>query len=104
MHLSRTSAVSGLTVVGLAAVLAGLAWGQPAAKPRKVALLVGINTYDKRGFAEQPLQFAERDVTDLKKELEKAGFQVTLLTGSAKGPSVPPRPTSTRHWRRCSGD
>jgi hypothetical protein len=65
---------------------AGLAWGQPAAKPRKVALLVGINTYDKRGFAEQPLQFAERDVTDLKKELEKAGFQATLLTGSAKGP------------------
>jgi hypothetical protein len=67
------------------AFLASLAWSQPDAQPKKVALLVGVNQYDKRGFAEQPLHYAERDVTDLQKELEKAGFKVALLTGSATG-------------------
>jgi hypothetical protein len=56
-----------------------------ADKSWKVALLVGVNRYDKRGFAEQPLNYAERDVEHLKTELEKAGFKVTLLTGSARG-------------------
>jgi formylglycine-generating enzyme required for sulfatase activity len=74
-----------LAVLGVAVLLAGLAWSQPDAKPKKVALLVGVNQYDKRGFAERPLNYAERDVEHLKTELEKAGFKVTLLTGSAKG-------------------
>jgi hypothetical protein len=33
----------------------GLAWSRPDDKPKKIALLVGVNQYDKRGFAEQPL-------------------------------------------------
>jgi uncharacterized caspase-like protein len=50
-----------------------------------VALLVGVNQYDKRGFAARPLQFAERDVEELAGVLELHGFQVRQLTGSAKG-------------------
>jgi formylglycine-generating enzyme required for sulfatase activity len=52
---------------------------QPAVK---VALLVGVNKYDKRGFADKPLEFAERDVTDLATELRAQGFTVRLLLGS----------------------
>lgn len=47
---------------------------------RKVALLVGINAYQKPFFPD--LQFAERDVTEMAKELKKLGFTVTLLTGA----------------------
>jgi Caspase domain len=53
-------------------------------KPSKVALLVGVNTYSKRGLADKPLAFAERDVTELSKVLTKAGFSVRLLTGKDK--------------------
>jgi uncharacterized caspase-like protein len=82
MHSSRPYAVQSLAVVYVTVLVAGLAWSQPGNQPKKVALLVGVNRYDKRGFAERPLQYAERDVEDLKKELVKAGFQVTLLTGT----------------------
>jgi Caspase domain len=53
--------------------------------PTKVALLVGINNYSKRGLAAKPLTWAERDVTELSKVLSKGGFSVRLLTGSAAG-------------------
>jgi formylglycine-generating enzyme required for sulfatase activity len=60
-----------------------LAGHQPRA-PKKVALLVGINHYDKRGF--DHLRFAERDVEALKKELERGKqFTVVVLQGSAEG-------------------
>ena len=57
--------------------------GQPPV--RKVALLVGINQYDKRGLAERPLQFAERDVTQTASVLKQQGFEVQVLTGRGSG-------------------
>jgi formylglycine-generating enzyme required for sulfatase activity len=54
---------------------------------RKVALLVGVNRYEKRGFADKPLQFAERDVEAMAAELTKQGFEVRLLKGSSSGSS-----------------
>lgn len=57
--------------------------GQPPV--RRVALLVGVNEYDKRGLAERPLQFAERDVQVTATVLERQGFQVQVLTGGASG-------------------
>jgi sulfatase modifying factor 1 len=55
----------------------------PKAAPKKIALLVGINKYEKRGFRD--LQYAERDVAELTKVLVPAGYQVYLLTGSSDG-------------------
>ena len=52
---------------------------QPA--PKKVALLVGVNLYAKRGLAGKPLKYAERDVAELAKLLTDQGFEATLLTG-----------------------
>jgi formylglycine-generating enzyme required for sulfatase activity len=49
----------------------------------KVALLVGVNRYDHRGFDD--LRFAERDIEDLAAELTSAGFRVVKLKGSAEG-------------------
>ena len=50
---------------------------------KKVALLAGVNVYQKRGF--KNLDYAERDVSELEKELTKLGFKTVLLTGSADG-------------------
>jgi formylglycine-generating enzyme required for sulfatase activity/uncharacterized caspase-like protein len=46
---------------------------------KKVAFLVGINQYQKPRF--RPLQFAERDVEEMGKELKALGFDVTILSG-----------------------
>src|SRR5262245_60344287 len=73
-----------LSALTLSAIL-WIAPGQVAsqdASGKKVALLVGINKYDKRGFRD--LEFAERDVEQLAKTLQSAGYDVHLLTGSAK--------------------
>src|SRR5262249_43191323 len=51
--------------------------------PKKVALLVGINKYLKRSFPD--LNYAERDVDELARELEKLGFHCRVLTGSERG-------------------
>ncbi len=51
--------------------------------PRKLALLVGVNAYDRRGF--DKLQFAERDADELGKALTALGFDVIVLKGSSKG-------------------
>jgi TPR repeat protein len=80
MSLVRCSPCRSLAVLAAAALLAGIALSQPDAKPKKVALLVGVNAYDNRKF--EDLQFAERDVTELAKELRAAGYDVRLLTGS----------------------
>src|SRR5438309_9422374 len=48
---------------------------------KRVALLVGVNKYDKRNFRD--LEYAERDVEELANVLESAGYEVHLLTGSA---------------------
>ena len=52
---------------------------------RKVALFIGVNEYDKRGFASRPLSFAERDADELNIEFKKHGFEVQLLKGSLGG-------------------
>ncbi len=48
----------------------------------RVALLVGVNQYSKRHFAEKPLNFAERDIEKLAAELAKHGFEIRMLRGS----------------------
>src|SRR4051812_5089732 len=74
----------GVSVLLTLAVVFGLLAQGP--KPStKVALLVGVNHYSKRGLAKKPLDWAERDVGELAKLLRKGGFQVRLLTGSAPG-------------------
>lgn len=52
-------------------------------KGKKFAVLVGVNEYTKPRF--EALKYAEKDMTDLKGVLEKAGFQVTLMLGSGRG-------------------
>lgn len=46
---------------------------------RKVAFLVGVNSYMKKEFRD--LSYAEKDVSEVSKELKKQGFEVTLLLG-----------------------
>ena len=53
--------------------------------PVKVALLVGVNRYDKRIFIDKPLEYAERDVSEMATELRTQGFAVRLLLGSSTG-------------------
>jgi tetratricopeptide (TPR) repeat protein len=50
------------------------------AEDKKVALLVGVNNYDRRGLND--LKFAERDVTELAKVLTNLGFEVKTMLGS----------------------
>ncbi len=57
----------------------------PKTLPKRYALLAGVNRYTERGFADKPLEFAERDVEELSSELSKQGFQVKLLKGSSEG-------------------
>jgi hypothetical protein len=70
-------------VLGLVVGLTAASFAQESLQPRKIALLVGVNQYHKPGFRD--LQFAEADVQAVARELEKLGFQVTLLLGSASG-------------------
>lgn len=51
--------------------------------PKKLALLVGVNEYLKRGF--ETLKFAERDAVELGKALDGLGFRTTVLLGSGAG-------------------
>lgn len=46
---------------------------------KKVAFIVGVNKYKKPGFRQ--LEYAERDVSEMSKELKKIGFEVTMLLG-----------------------
>ncbi len=50
---------------------------------RKVALVVGVERYDKPGF--NPLDYAEDDVEAVGQRLAKLGFRVTTLKGSGRG-------------------
>ncbi len=77
-----------LSLAGLAGA-GGSLWSAAAslaADPKKVALLVGVNKYSKRGFVDRPLKYAERDVDALAVELRKQGFStVRVLKGSLDG-------------------
>lgn len=46
---------------------------------KKVAFLVGVNKYKKPGF--RNLAYAERDVSEMSKQLKSFGFDVTLILG-----------------------
>jgi uncharacterized caspase-like protein len=75
-----------LVLSALAGVLLPL-WGQePGGK--KYALLVGINTYEHEKLT--PLRYAENDARGLSKVLQEAGYEVVLLTGSARTRSQRP--------------
>lgn len=50
---------------------------------KRLAILIGVNGYTNRPF--ENLKYAERDVTELKAELEQSGFEVILLLGSGSG-------------------
>ena len=49
----------------------------------KVALLIGVEDYQKRGFSN--LRYAEDDMKDLSAELKSQGFTVALILGSESG-------------------
>jgi tetratricopeptide (TPR) repeat protein len=66
----------------LTSIISPLAVSQTPPVGKKVALLIGVNKYDKRGFRD--LEYAERDVAVMKPLLENAGFEVHLLTASAE--------------------
>jgi hypothetical protein len=78
-------------VIGCAT--ASLAFAQapaPAHQPRRVALLVGINDYQRRGFVD--LRWAENDVTEVGRELLGLGFdKVVTMTGASAGDLRPTR-------------
>jgi len=55
---------------------------QEPAKPKKYALLVGVNKYEHAEMNRpQPLQYAEADVTELAELLRASDYEVDLLTG-----------------------
>ena len=54
-----------------------------ADEPKKVALLIGVEQYQKKGFSN--LNYSEDDVTALAKVLKAQGFQTTVMLGSADG-------------------
>ena len=58
-----------------------LATPTTAAEPRKVALLVGINVYQKPFFAN--LEYAERDVEQMEITLKSLKWDVTRISGKA---------------------
>ncbi len=73
LSLIATVAASALAAYGMA---------QPA-EGKKIALLVGINVYDHSNLAD--LKYCEHDVEDLAAVFRNGGYEVTLMTGSAKG-------------------
>jgi hypothetical protein len=78
---------------------------EPAAKPpaRRVALLVGINEYQRRGF--DPLRWAENDVTDVRQELAGLGFdKIVLMTGSSLGDLRPTKDNILTQLRALLAD
>ncbi len=68
----------------LAIASAALVAQAPAPPPKRVALLVGINEYNRRGFVD--LKWAENDVDAVGQELRRIGFdQVVTLKGTSAG-------------------
>ena len=58
---------------------------QKPPEPKRYALLVGVNQYQKQGLFEKPLQYAERDVIELGELLRGQGFEkvITLTNEQA---------------------
>jgi formylglycine-generating enzyme required for sulfatase activity len=83
--MSRT----GTLVLALTSVTVWLcsALAQPPAG-RKIAVLVGVKAYNHSDLPD--LDYTERDVEDLSKLLDPAGYKVALLTGSATDARLKP--------------
>jgi formylglycine-generating enzyme required for sulfatase activity len=77
-----TLALASATVLVCTVVLA-----QPPAG-RKIAVLVGVKAYNHGALPD--LDYTERDVEDLARLLEPAGYQVSLLTGGARDARLKP--------------
>ena len=76
----RTVASFLLPLLALAVGLVPIS-AQPA-KPKKYALLIGINKYNHANMNKpKALEFAERDIASAKDLFEKAGYEVDVLLG-----------------------
>jgi formylglycine-generating enzyme required for sulfatase activity len=70
-------------LLGVVIPVGGLLLSQTEPRPgRKIAVLVGVKAYNHSDLPD--LEYTERDVEDLAKLLEPAGYKVSLLTGSAR--------------------
>ena len=84
--MSRLIIIPLLCTVILGPATAPVPAQEPAASAptRRVALLVGINEYRKRGFID--LKWAENDVAEMDQELRRLGFdKVVVMKGSSEG-------------------
>ncbi|MGA7496744.1 MAG: SUMF1/EgtB/PvdO family nonheme iron enzyme [Isosphaeraceae bacterium] len=84
--MSRLVVIPLLCAAILGPALAPVPAQEPAvsAPTRRVALLVGINEYRKRGFID--LKWAENDVAEMDQELRRLGFdKVVVMKGSSEG-------------------
>ncbi len=67
----------------LMALVLGILSGQESDRPKKYALLVGVNKYNHAEMNRpQALKFAEADVRDLGKLLKESGYECDILTGA----------------------
>ena len=84
--MSRLVIIPLLCAAILGPAMAPVLAQEPAASAptRRVALLVGINEYCKRGFID--LKWAENDVAEMEQELRRLGFdKVVVMKGSSEG-------------------
>ena len=84
--MSRLVVIPLLGAAILGPAIAPVPAQEPAARSptRRVALLVGINEYKKRGFID--LKWAENDVAEIEQELRRLGFdKVVMMKGSSEG-------------------
>ena len=84
--MNRLVVIPLLCAVILGPAIAPVPAQEPAARSptRRVALLVGINEYRKRGFID--LKWAENDVAEMDQELRRLGFdKVVVMKGSSEG-------------------
>src|SRR4051812_39407734 len=70
-----------LSLVLVAGSLAALPAQEEKAKPKKLALLVGVLTYERSNHFPD-LKYTENDVDKLGATLEKAGYEVRVLSAS----------------------
>ncbi len=91
--MSRSNWFRGV-VLGVVLLVAGVllpAWSDTS-KPKKYALLIGVNKYKRKPFTK--LKYAENDATKLAEELRKAGFTVRLMTHAAGKTKADDAPTA----------
>src|SRR5208337_4036888 len=68
--------------------------------PHRVALLVGVNNYEKRGFAD--LKWPENDVDELAAELRQMGFEKVVVMKGSLAEDNPLKATSENIPRRLN--